>query len=129
MTQRDERLAAVEAKFRAESGALKKKDEATRDRIVRDSDPQQQQLKEKYNQAVWLADSVFDSTQGQLREDLKKKRDEIRGEQATLSEMETKAGALMHLYGVPAPAVEAPVGALADAPSDSASNLDAEFTA
>ena len=65
------------------ANGLKSLDEATRHKIIRENDPPQQQLKEKYNQAVWLADSVFDSTQGQLREDLKKKRDEIRAEQAT----------------------------------------------
>ena len=100
------RLAAIEAAFGAEAGSLKRKDEAARQKIIRDSDGPQQQLKQKYDQTVWLADSVFDSTHGQLREDVKKKRNEISEEEAQLQQKESEAAGLMHLYGVALPLVE-----------------------
>ena len=102
-----DRLAAIDAKFAGEASALRKKDAAARDKIIRESDPPQQNLKQKYDQAVWLAESVFDSTQGQLREDLKKRKSEIADEDAALLGKEAEASALMQLYGVPAPALEA----------------------
>ncbi len=99
-------LAAIEIKFAADAGTLKQKDESARQKIIRESDGPQQQLKQKYDQAVWLADSVFESTQAQLREDLKKKRSEISDDEAQLQEKETQAAELLYLYRVTVPAVE-----------------------
>ncbi len=105
----DTRLAAIEAAFGTDAGLLKRKDETARQKIIRDSDGPQQQLKQKYDQAVWLADSVFESTQGQLREDLKKKRGEVAEEEVQLQRKEIEATALMHLYGVAVPAMESDI--------------------
>ena len=121
----EDRLAAIEAKFIADAGALKKKDEATRQKIIRESDPPQQQLKEKYDQAVWLADSVFESTQAQLREDLKKKKAEIAEEEAGLQEKEREAAALMRLYNVAPPLVEPGPESTGDPDADFIASRDA----
>jgi DNA segregation ATPase FtsK/SpoIIIE, S-DNA-T family len=120
----EERRTAIDAKFNADAGALKVKDEAARDRIARENDPPQRDLRQKYDQAVWLADSVFESTQAQLREDLKKKREEINAQLGQLNEMEGKAAALLHRYGVPPPLVEAVA-----APQGSGADPDAAFAA
>jgi S-DNA-T family DNA segregation ATPase FtsK/SpoIIIE len=117
----EERLAAVEAKFASESRDIRKKLEASRDRIARENDPPQQQLKTKYDQAVWLADSVLDSTHGQVREDLLKKRGDVAAEEAQLQQKEAEINALMRLYHMRIPSVEAPPAGTGEP--------DADFTA
>jgi hypothetical protein len=122
----DERLAAIQARFAAESEGLRRKDEGGRQKVARENDPQQRDLKEKYDQAVWLADSVFESTHAQLKEDLKKRQAEVAAEQARLAEMEAKGAELMQLYSVAAPVVEAPeAGPASEADTAYTANRDA----
>jgi DNA segregation ATPase FtsK/SpoIIIE-like protein len=121
-----ERLAQLEAKYLADAAALKKRGESARRKVAADHDPQQHQLKEKYDQAVWLADSVLESTQGGIEEELKKKKAQIADEHAVLGEAEKRAAELMHTYGITAPAIDAPAGALqGDADSAFAAARDA----
>ena len=101
-----ERTAAADAKYAADVAAVKKRDEQARQKIAGDHDPATQQLKQRYEKEVWLADSVLESTQGGVHEELKKFKDATNAELNALKESETKANTLLNSYGVTVPAVE-----------------------
>ena len=55
-------------------------------------------MKKSFEQAAWLAESVFDASQIGINEEFKKVNDRIAEEIKSLDEMEHSAAGLMQLY-------------------------------
>ena len=68
----DERLGQIEARYQQNLAANKKHDEAVRRRANEEFQAVQEDIKQKYEQAVWLAESVLEASEGKVAEELKK---------------------------------------------------------
>jgi energy-coupling factor transporter ATP-binding protein EcfA2 len=74
-------------------------------RVDRDHESLEHALTEKLNQATWLAESVFDVSQNQAREEYKKVKERVQSHNEALAALEAQAAATVRLYGfIPAPA-------------------------
>jgi len=94
-----ERLNRVETRFQSELNSAKAAERTARERVANQVDPQQREIREKYEQNVWLADSVFEATEDQVREDINKTREDNSRQLQTLDAAEEHALSLMHFYG------------------------------
>jgi S-DNA-T family DNA segregation ATPase FtsK/SpoIIIE len=99
---------AVEAKLQTDSASLKTAEQNSRQKIEAGHAPIVRKVKEKLNQDVWLAESVFEVSQNQVKANLKKGKDETAKLKESLDELESRAKALMVRYHVTAP--PAPAG-------------------
>ena len=103
---------AVQAKREADAAALKNAERNSRQKIESTHEPIVRKVKEKLSQDLWLADSVFEVSQNQVKSELKKAKNANEKLIDALDEMEARAKALMVKYHqkVPAaPDVEPPV--------------------
>jgi energy-coupling factor transporter ATP-binding protein EcfA2 len=108
----EEAKGAVQAKRDADAAALKNAERNSRQKIESTHEPIVRKVKEKLSQELWLADSVFEVSQNQVKSDLKKAKSANEKLIDALDEMEARAKALMGKYhqAVPvAPDVEPPV--------------------
>ena len=80
-------------------------------RIDADHESLEHALSEKLNQAIWLAESIFDVSQNQAREEYKKTRERITTHEEALGALEAQARVTVVTYGfVPVPTpTDAPV--------------------
>lgn len=83
-------LGAVEAKHQSDSAALRNAEENSRQKVQAGHDPIVRKIKEKLNQDIWLADSVFEVSQNQVKANLKKAKAENDKLLDTLAEMESR---------------------------------------
>src|SRR4051812_9396384 len=63
----DERLGEGQSQFDYDRSAIGQTDQSLRSRVAADYESQQQEAKQKLDQAIWLAESVFEGTQVQVR--------------------------------------------------------------
>src|SRR5262249_55362442 len=96
-------------------------DSAMRQRIEADFEKSEKELREKLQQATWLADSVLEATQNQLRDESSKGKRESSSLNELLDALENRAAALMFSYGVDVARLAEP-----EAPTDPPSDADAE---
>jgi hypothetical protein len=109
-------LARIHAQFEADLKTLNESEAAARERLDHDFAGVEQEVKKKYTQEAWLAESVFEGVRNQLREDANTAQKEFTARIQSLDLLEQRAAALMQSYGHSWPGFDA-----ADAePSDPA---------
>ncbi|HEX3358576.1 MAG TPA: hypothetical protein VHS31_16495, partial [Tepidisphaeraceae bacterium] len=86
--------------FEAKIKQFKETDVAMRDRMAADYEKSERELKQKLQQATWLADSVLEAAQAQLRDESNKLKREDIAQNEVLDGLENRAGVLMFSYGV-----------------------------
>lgn len=111
----------LESKFHSAAATIATAQENARRRIDSDYDPTARKLQTKIDHDVWLAESVFEVSQNQVRAEIKKARDENEKYLADLDEMEVRAKGLLTKYHQ-SPARPAPVER--PAPPDAAVAVD-----
>jgi S-DNA-T family DNA segregation ATPase FtsK/SpoIIIE len=74
-------------------------DKKTRQKIDQEHDTVARDVKAKVQQAVWLAESVLEATQIQLRLEAKQAKEELENNSVAVDEYEVKTAELMNTYG------------------------------
>jgi ABC-type multidrug transport system fused ATPase/permease subunit len=92
------RTGSAENQYQTNFSALKHSDSLGRQRLDHEKSSIDREVKKSFEQAAWLAESVFDAAQIGLREEFKKVNDRSADELKTLDEMEQTADGLMLLY-------------------------------
>src|SRR5712671_3430903 len=92
------RISAAEGKYKTDFDALKHADSLARQRLDHEKNAIDRDVKKGFEQAAWLAESVFDAAQIGINEEFKKVNDRIAEELKALNEMEHTAAGLMQLY-------------------------------
>ena len=101
-----EALAQVNARYESVATEAEAHTVPRVQRIDADHESLDHALSEKLNQAIWLAESVFDVSQNQAREEYKKTRERITTHEEALGALEAQARATVVRYGfdpVPTP--------------------------
>ncbi len=111
----------LNSKFQSAAATIATAQENARRRIDSDYDPVARKLQAKIDHDVWLAESVFEVSQNQVRAEIKKARDENEKYIADLDEMEVRAKGLLSKYHQ-SPAK--PAAAAIPAPADAAVAVD-----
>jgi hypothetical protein len=105
-TKHREALAQVTARHQSAVTTAEAETVPRVQRIDADHETLEHALSEKLNQAIWLAESVFDVSQNQAREEYKKTRERITTHEEALGALEAQARATVVRYGfepVPTP--------------------------
>ncbi len=110
-------------------------DKTAKQRVAHDCESAEQEIKQKLEQATWLADSVLEAAQIQVKDEAKAAKKAYAGQIQSLAEIETRTLKLLQLYGhpiPPEPTAAAPAGpeaaaGKAPAPQSPAADPLAEF--
>src|SRR5437762_2233340 len=94
----DTRIANAETQYQTDFEALKHADSLARQRFDHEKAAIDRDVKKGFEQAAWLAESVFDAAQIGIREEFKKINDRVGEQLKALDEMEQTAAGLMLLY-------------------------------
>ena len=86
-----EQVAQLKAKYGEQFNTLGSSDRSTRQRIVHDFERIEHDVKSKLQQAVWLADSVLEATQNQMRVEAKKSKEKYDSRIEELDAFNTQA--------------------------------------
>jgi S-DNA-T family DNA segregation ATPase FtsK/SpoIIIE len=97
---REQALAAADSKFQSDLAHLHSQVEDARRKVVTKYDLLQQEVKKKYNHAVWLAESVLENTQNGIAADLKTAKANVEAHVQALHEMELQALQLLATYNM-----------------------------
>jgi ABC-type multidrug transport system fused ATPase/permease subunit len=104
------RLADLSRQYKAEQAKILAADRAARQKIESDKLAIDESLKRKYDQAVWLADSVAEVTANQIAAAFKAKTEQVESAHEALNTSEVQAAEWVQRYGMAlptdAPAVE-----------------------
>ncbi len=104
-----QKLAQVDAQVETQLRALKAADEKARYGVELDLKNRQKDLRKHFDQAIWLAESVFEATTIQLKEELKAAAAAMGTRTSELDDLSSQGTRLMVLYGqVPPPEVPPP---------------------
>ncbi len=95
-----EHTATIAHRFEAETAQLKSTDVNARRNIEADFEKGDSEIRHKLQQAAWLADSVLEATQNQLRDESSKGKRDHATQLELLDALENRAGAMMFSYGV-----------------------------
>jgi hypothetical protein len=106
----ESRLKELTNQFGTEANNAALADKKKRQKIDQDHDTIAREVKNKVQQAIWLADSVLEATQIQLRQESKQAMEDYENNQATCDEYDGKAIQQMTNFGqrIPADAGEPP---------------------
>lgn len=97
----EERVARAVQQFEQLEGQLRAADRQARQKIAVEFQQASGDIKKKYEQAVWLADSMLEGVQNQLRAEAKKAEEERENQQNAVGEVMAATVATLHLYGQP----------------------------
>src|SRR6185369_7316670 len=95
LQKHQDHLAQIAARFESDLKQLNANDQAVRQRIAGEFEKADHELKHKLQQSTWLADSVLEATQNQLRDESSKGKRDHAAQNELLDGLENKAGALM----------------------------------
>jgi energy-coupling factor transporter ATP-binding protein EcfA2 len=93
------RLKDLTTHHATESNNAASADKKTRTKIDQEHDAVARDVKTKVQQAIWLAESVLEATQIQLRQESKQAKEDLETNSATIDESEIKVVELMDTYG------------------------------
>src|SRR6185437_13868768 len=96
--EHQDELANVHSRHQAELADAKAAHQQTRDRIERDHEPAERKSRQQFEQAVWLADSVLEVAQNQVREEAKKVREAIKAHDEAIEGIGNRAARLLERY-------------------------------
>src|SRR3954463_4670896 len=85
------RISAAEGKYKTDFDALKHVDSLARQRLDHEKNAIDREVKKSFEQAAWLAESVFDAAQIGIEEEFKKVNDRIGEEIKSLDDLEQAA--------------------------------------
>ncbi len=117
-----EKIAAVQAKYNSDTQAVQAQETASRQKIEAQAEPITQKIKDRLDHDCWLAESVFDVAQNQIREEGKKAAEEHEARQKELDELVAKGDEMLTEYRVT-------VAAASGASAAEAATTDAPATA
>ncbi len=103
------RLAEIANGYKSEKNKLALSDKATKQKLDADKQSIESKLKKKYDDAVWLADSVLESGNGQANAVYKDKTEQVNLAIEDLTGLEVRSLKLLQDYGVPLPSGSPPV--------------------
>lgn len=98
----------VEDQFVSETNGLKANHEQTIQKIEFDHDSLEQNLKKQFNHSLWVADSIFDGAQHQIREDYKTVRDQHAAQLDLIDKIDHEAQSSIANFGHAIPEVQVP---------------------
>ena len=96
--EQQQRHSQIEAQFQAEQKKLSAADRTAKQRIEHEYNSAQRDIKEKYDQATWLAESLYDGTAGSIREEVKAARKRFDEQSQALNGLSIEAEQLLALY-------------------------------
>src|SRR3954468_20726694 len=99
--QQQSRLSELASQYQAERNKIVAADRAFRQKIESEKATIDERLKQKYDQAVWEADSVNEMATQKIAADYKATTEAIKTAGEGLNSMEVKAAELVQLYGLP----------------------------
>jgi hypothetical protein len=99
--QVEQRVAQVEQDYLAAKADLTNFDSTSRKRIAHDHDHVRQDLKSRLQQAVWLAESVFEATQNQIAKEYKKAREDHESRIQEVDGLMKQSSEVVARYGMP----------------------------
>ena len=109
--KRDDLLQQIERRFKENAASIKAHDDALRRRIQSEYDAAQRDIKKKLEQALWLAESVMEASEGKAAEEFKKANQLYVTHKELLESKEQDGLALLNRYGQPTPQVDAQAAA------------------
>jgi replicative superfamily II helicase len=92
------RLDQINEQFQAELAALKQSDTSRKEMMLDDFERASADIEHKVQQAVWLAESVFEAAQNGLKEEAKKAKEMLATQMAALDELDQSADRLVQQY-------------------------------
>jgi S-DNA-T family DNA segregation ATPase FtsK/SpoIIIE len=98
------RLKDLTTHHATESSNAAAADKKSRHKIDQEHDTVAREIKTKVQQAVWLAESVLEATQIQLRQEAKQAKEDLENNSVAVDEYEIKVVELMDTYGQRLPA-------------------------
>jgi hypothetical protein len=101
-----ERSAAMQSDYERHLGTLKQGDKALRDRIATDNDNFVHDVKQNLQQAVWLAESLYEAAHNQHIKDVKVAKEQHQLRLQALDEIDAQAIARVQSYGQQLPQLE-----------------------
>jgi S-DNA-T family DNA segregation ATPase FtsK/SpoIIIE len=100
----EERAGQIVARYQQNAAALKAHGESVRRKAKHEFENGQEDLKKKYEQAIWLAESVLEAAEGKVAEDLKKAQEQQRLQTEHLDTKENEAKGLLDRFNQDPPA-------------------------
>lgn len=95
----EQRIAEIGARFEEKLAEAKHRHEKRIQRVELDFKTSEREIKEKYGHAAWLAESLLEATQVQLREALKTAKEQAEKDRQWLEEKRADLRSLLTLYG------------------------------
>jgi S-DNA-T family DNA segregation ATPase FtsK/SpoIIIE len=87
----------------AEAGSIHKRDRAARQRVRNEMEPTEREIKSKFDQAVWMAESVFEVADQTVGAEAKKSKEAYEEKQAALNSAEAQGWRLLGTYRIAMP--------------------------
>ena len=100
------RVEEVDKTFQSKRDALTSEAKTRRQRVNHEHDSVGQDVKQKLDQATWLADSVLEAAEIRVREEYKKAKERVALGLAHLDELEDKVSRQMEEFGQPVPRLD-----------------------
>ena len=102
--QKDQEYRAdIEARYASNVEEARHADEQARRKIDREHNPIEQKTRQQLEHAIWLADSVLEVAQNQIREENKKIRELLKTHSEALADTELSGLKLLNTYGLQPP--------------------------
>ncbi len=99
----ESRQAELTRQYQAERTKIASADRAFRQKLESDKLAMDEALKKKYDQSVWLADSVAEVSANQIAAAFKAKTEQVEAAHQNLNSTEVQAAELIQRYGMPLP--------------------------
>jgi hypothetical protein len=103
----EQRQAQIESTYQQSVAAIKTQDAGTRNRSGAEFDAVQEDIKQKFAQAMWLAESVLEAAEGKVADDLKTATELHAAQDELLNAKQAQAEVLMQRYNQPLPPAQA----------------------
>src|SRR5688572_13027802 len=99
----DEEVARIDAEASQQLDDLNEQDQTFRSRIADDVETADVETKQQYQQASWLAESVYEGTINQVQKEAKAEAELLEQRQTAIETIEVQAGNLVAQYGQSVP--------------------------
>ena len=93
-----ERLEKIQQQFATDTASIQEAHEKGKRRVQTEYNPQEQEIKKKFDEALWLADAELEARQNQIRLEQKKAKEDLQTHVEEVDDLEGKAIALLNTY-------------------------------
>jgi len=94
-----ERLEKIKQQFATDTASIREANEKGKRKIQTEYSPQEQEIKKKYDEALWLADAELEARQNQIRLEQKKANEDLQTHVQEVDDLEGQAISLLSSYG------------------------------